>query len=653
MISSLAKSALHKTSRAFGLTRAAGLLGLMALLTACGGGGGSGGNTNPPPSVTLSSIAVTPANASVVAGSTVQFAAMGTYSDGSTKDLTSSVNWTSSDAGKATIVAASGLATGVAAGSATITATSGSISGSNALTITAASASLSSISVTPAGASVAAGLTLQFTATGSYSDGTTKDLTSSVTWTSSDMNKATIVASGLATGVAKGNATITATSGSISGTDSLTVAAPNLVKVDLSPNKPNVPVHQVFKFRATGTYTDNSTADVTAQVTSWGTSNPAVATIAADGTVTAANLGTADISASILNGPTISGVTVKVTGNIYAYATNYASSTVSQYQVSATDGSLIPLTTPTVATGQNPYSISVEPSGEYVYVSNWSGSSISQFRIGTDGSLTALGGRDVPTGTGPNAVSIDHGNRWAYVANLGENTVSQYAIGLDGQLSPMSPAKVQTGANPAIIVLDPKDKFAYVGNFGINARIPPAGPSTISQYSVGANGSLTPLATSSVATGSGPSAIAIDPASKYVYVANLGDNNVGQYTIGADGGLTAMAVPTVASGNSPAGIAIDPTGSYVFVANQAAGTLSVYAVSTADGSLTAVGAAVAAGTGVNSVTVDPTGHFVYATNRGSTTVSQYAIGVGGVLTPIASSATAPAGMEPTAIATGY
>jgi 6-phosphogluconolactonase (cycloisomerase 2 family) len=583
MISRLTRSALHMTSRALGLTRLAGLLGLMTLLTACGGGGGSsggggggGGGGNNPPAVTLSSISVTPASASVVAGLTLQFVATGNYSDGTTKDLTSTVTWTSSDTSIATIAATSGLATGAKAGSATVTAT--------------------------------------------YTNSST---------------------------------------GTVAGSDGLTVKGPNLVKVDLSPNKPNVPVRQVFKFRATGTYTDNSTADVTGQVTNWGTSNPAIATIGTDGTVTTANLGTTDISASIPNGPTITGVTVTVTADVYAYATNFTSNTVSQYQVSTTDGSLTPLATPTVATGQNPFSVSVEPSGEYVYVSNWSASSISQFRIGADGSLTALAGRDVPTGMSPNAVTLDHNNRWAYVANLGENTVSQYSIGLDGQLSPMSTAKVQAGANPATIVIDPTNKFAYVGNFGANARVPPAGPSTISQFSVGSNGALTPLSASTVATGSGPSAIAIDPASKYVYVANLGDNNVGQYTIGGDGTLTAMTSPTVPSGNSPAGITIalasNGSASYVYVANQGSNTISVYSISTTDGSLTAVGAPVTAGTGVSSVSVDPAipSRYVYATNRGSMTVSQYSIGVGGALTPIASSATAPAGMEPTAIATGY
>lgn len=48
-----------------------------------------------PPNKTLTSIQITPANPSVAAGSTQQFAAMGTFSDGSTSDLTASVTWTS------------------------------------------------------------------------------------------------------------------------------------------------------------------------------------------------------------------------------------------------------------------------------------------------------------------------------------------------------------------------------------------------------------------------------------------------------------------------------------------------------------------------------------------------------------------------------
>ena len=85
------------------------------------------------------------------------------------------------------------------------------------------SAPLAAISVTPANASMAVGGTRQFAATGTYSDGTTNDLTAHVTWNSSNTSIATINNGGLATGVAQGTSTISATLGSISGSTTLTV----------------------------------------------------------------------------------------------------------------------------------------------------------------------------------------------------------------------------------------------------------------------------------------------------------------------------------------------------------------------------------------------------------------------------------------------
>jgi hypothetical protein len=85
------------------------------------------------------------------------------------------------------------------------------------------SAALSSIAVTPANPTVPAGTTQQFTATGTYSDGSTQTLTSQVTWSSSNTAVASINASGLATAVAGGTSTIKATQGSVSGTTVLTV----------------------------------------------------------------------------------------------------------------------------------------------------------------------------------------------------------------------------------------------------------------------------------------------------------------------------------------------------------------------------------------------------------------------------------------------
>ncbi len=82
---------------------------------------------------------------------------------------------------------------------------------------------LSSISVTPANASIAAGSTQQFTATGTYSDGSTANITNQVVWSSSNTAVATMNSTGLATAVAGGNSTIKAVSGSFTGSTTLSV----------------------------------------------------------------------------------------------------------------------------------------------------------------------------------------------------------------------------------------------------------------------------------------------------------------------------------------------------------------------------------------------------------------------------------------------
>jgi len=170
------------------------------------------GSSTPPPAPTLSSIAVTPASATVDIGGTQQYTAVGTYSNGDPEDITSSVTWRSSKTRVATIDS-SGLATGAKRGTTTITATLDGITSNQAtLTVSAAAApTLSSIDVTPASASITVNGTQQFTATGRYSDGSTQDITSSAAWSSSNALVASISSSGLATGTGIGTAYITAT----------------------------------------------------------------------------------------------------------------------------------------------------------------------------------------------------------------------------------------------------------------------------------------------------------------------------------------------------------------------------------------------------------------------------------------------------------
>src|SRR5207248_5897997 len=133
-------------------------------------GGVAGGTTLTVGPAVLVSIAVTPANPSIPKGTTQQFTATGTYSDGTTRDLTSSAAWVSSNPAVATITAG-GLASGAAPGTCQVSASFGGVSGSTTLTV--GPAVLVSIAVTPAKPSIAKGSTHQITAAGTYSDGTT------------------------------------------------------------------------------------------------------------------------------------------------------------------------------------------------------------------------------------------------------------------------------------------------------------------------------------------------------------------------------------------------------------------------------------------------------------------------------------------------
>jgi chitinase len=83
---------------------------------------------------------------------------------------------------------------------------------------------LNSIEVTPANPLVEAGADQQFTATGTFSDGHTEDVTGTATWSSSDSSVATINSSGLAHAVSGGSSTIAATSGGFTGSTTMNVS---------------------------------------------------------------------------------------------------------------------------------------------------------------------------------------------------------------------------------------------------------------------------------------------------------------------------------------------------------------------------------------------------------------------------------------------
>ena len=183
-------------------------------VTASGSGAGSGSPY----------INITPTTATeTFLGETTQFIATGSLTGGASQSLAGQVQWSSSNAQVATITSG-GLATAVGAGTTTITAQSGGTIATASITVTTTGTNSSATLNLIPGAAAASfvGETTQFIALGNLIGGTaTQDLTSNVSWSSSDVSVATVDKNGLATAIGAvtgiGTTTITATGTTSSG----------------------------------------------------------------------------------------------------------------------------------------------------------------------------------------------------------------------------------------------------------------------------------------------------------------------------------------------------------------------------------------------------------------------------------------------------
>jgi trimeric autotransporter adhesin len=247
------------------------------------------------------SISLTPASVTLAIGQSQNFSATAAFTDGTTQDVTASVQWSVANPALASInntLGTAGELTGLAAGSTTVSATLNGVSGSATVTVTAAV--LTSIAITPSSLSLALGLTSDLTATGTFSDGSTQNLTASAIWSSSNPALLTVNASGIVLPIAAGNVTVSATVGSISGSASVTVTAATLTSIQLSASQGSLAAGLSETITATGTYSNGTTQNISASV-QWSSSNSAAATVSAAGIVLAIAPGSTTLTAS-LNG---------------------------------------------------------------------------------------------------------------------------------------------------------------------------------------------------------------------------------------------------------------------------------------------------------------------------------------------------------------
>ena len=164
---------------------------------------------------------------------------------------------------------------------------------------------LQSCTITPSNPNIPLGSGQQFTAVGHYSDGSTQNLTTSATWTSSDGTVATISPSGFVTSVGLGNVTITASlaGGSITCSTTLTVVnpppPPTLQSCGVWPPNPTIVLGTQRQFWVYGNYSNGTWQWISG---TWTSSAPAVATINSNGLATSQGLGTTTITATVAGG---------------------------------------------------------------------------------------------------------------------------------------------------------------------------------------------------------------------------------------------------------------------------------------------------------------------------------------------------------------
>jgi len=253
-----------------------------------------------PAAKTISSISVAPSAVSLAIGATQALTVTATYSDATTATLTSGLSFSSSAAAIAS-VAATGIVSAVAAGSAIITVTETASAKTTTSTITVLAPTLTSIAVAPATATLVAGSTRALVVTGTYSDNSTSVLTTGVTFTTSQSSVATVTTAGLVTAVAAGTATITATetASTRTATSAITVTAPtpSIASIAIAPDAIMLAPTATRQLTVTATYSDATTANVTAGST-FSSSATSVATVNGAGLVTAVAVGSAIITAT-------------------------------------------------------------------------------------------------------------------------------------------------------------------------------------------------------------------------------------------------------------------------------------------------------------------------------------------------------------------
>ena len=258
--------------------------------------------------------------------------------------------------------------------------------------------------------------------------------------------------------------------------------------------------------------------------------------------------------------------------------------------------------------GADPCYATVDRTGKYVLVANYTGGSVAVFPILKDGSLGEASAFVQHSGHGPNpqrqegphvhSIDLSPDNRFAMVDDLGLDEVLVYKFDTTkGTLAPNDPpfSRVDPGAGPRHLALHPNGKFAYV--------IDEMG-STVTAFSYdSARGQLQRLQTMTTLpkdfTGRNDDAeVQVHPSGKFLYASNRGDDSIAIYKIDESKGTLEQVGSVPTGGKEPRSFEIDPTGTLLFAENQKSDNIVLFRIDLKTGQLTPTGKVVEVGSPV-------------------------------------------------------
>jgi 6-phosphogluconolactonase len=246
--------------------------------------------------------------------------------------------------------------------------------------------------------------------------------------------------------------------------------------------------------------------------------------------------------------------------------------------------------------GADPCYITVDKTGKYVLVANYTGGSVAVFPILEHGRIGEASAFVQHTGHGtnperqeaPHAHSIDLSpdNRFAIVDDLGLDQSIVYRFDSPkGSLIPNGAqfGKADRGAGPRHFAFGSNGKFAYVVNeMG----------SSVSAFAFdGTAGVLRPLQTISTlpkdfAGHNDDAEIAVHPSGRFLYASNRGHDSIAVFAIDAEKGTLTLIEYVPTKGKTPRSFEIDPTGSLLFAENQKSNNIVVFRIDQQTGRLT-------------------------------------------------------------------